>query len=190
MGVATSLILLNPTNIGDCLIAVTGGALGGVAADIDTVDNSYEDDAAVGQVIAVLLTIACVLLDYKNQIGIIEDFMFGSKIITILGVIAYILLMIKGFNSNHRSFTHSFLALILFTISTWLIYPPLSIAYFAGYLSHLTLDVLNKKRVPLFYPIGKGICLKLFYAGKLANKVFMWIGIILSAVFIINIVGI
>ena len=50
---------------------------------------------------------------------------------------------------SYRTFTHSFLSLLLFSIAIMMICPPLVGAYVIGYILHLFLDVLNKKDVPL-----------------------------------------
>lgn len=90
----------------------------------------------------------------------------------------YVIISAVGFSSDHRTFTHLFLALILNMTAISLIYRPFSLAYTMGYLSHLGLDLLNKKKVPLLFPKGEGVCLGLCYASKTANTVFMIAGFI------------
>lgn len=69
----------------------------------------------------------------------------------------YVIISAVGFSSDHRTFTHLFLALILNMTAISLIYRPFSLAYTMGYLSHLGLDLLNKKKVPLLFPKGEGV---------------------------------
>lgn len=102
-----------------------------------------------------------------------------------IGAVAYLILWVIGYNSDHRKFTHSFLAMLLFSTAVYFLCPIILGTYSIGYLSHLLLDLLNKKRVSLFYPIGKGMCLNLCYARKSANKVFMYFGFMTTAVMII-----
>lgn len=92
---------------------------------------------------------------------------------------------IVGMSSNHRTFTHSFLALFLYTVAVYLIYKPFSAPLAVAYFSYLVLDVLNKKKIPLFYPLKFGICLKLCYANKKANKVLMYVGFCIAAVLLV-----
>jgi len=48
---------------------------------------------------------------------------------------------------------------------------PLTIAFAIGFLSHVFLDLLNKKRVQLLYPSMVGnVCLGLCYANRIANR--------------------
>ena len=52
IGILSSLAIFQPTTISQCALAIAGGALGGVAADIDTVDNDYKHDALIGQLLS------------------------------------------------------------------------------------------------------------------------------------------
>ena len=92
---------------------------------------------------------------------------------------------IIGFLSEHRTFTHSFLALVLYTFTTWLIYKPIALAVSVAYLSHILLDILNKRKVLILYPSKFGVCLKMCYANKTANKVFMYVGFGASVVLLV-----
>ena len=67
-----------------------------------------------------------------------------------------------------------------------MILPGLAIPYAIGYLSHLILDILNKRPVPVLYPIGKGFCLNLCYTGKTANTFFMFVGLVGTVFLIVN----
>lgn len=186
MGMATSLVVLHPTTAQECIIAVAGGALGGVIADIDTVKNDYKHDALIGQVLAVIIAGLSVLIDFLFKFEITQTIIERNLTLVLFGVGMYIVLAGIGFFTVHRTFTHSFLALVLFSIAIWCICPPALWAFVIGYLSHLFLDVLNKKNVPLLFPKGKGICLKLFYANKVANIVFMWVGFVGTVVLVVN----
>lgn len=78
--------------------------------------------------------------------------------------------------SSHRGFSHSLLALDLFAGSLWLIFPAMTVPFVITFVSHLILDILNKKSVRLLYPVEKGICLGWFYADRWANKLFATVG--------------
>lgn len=186
IGIATSLVVMNPTNSKECVLAVVGGAIGGVAADIDILDNDYKHDALIGQLLALGISGIALLMDYVLKLGICQYMMGRNTVLIGIGVVAYLILLISGFISDHRTFTHSLIALLLFSLAIYFICPIIALAYFVGYFSHLLLDFLNKKKIPLLYPKGKGICFKLCYANKTANTVFMYSGLVLSAVFLIN----
>lgn len=176
IGVLSSLAIFQPTTISQCTLAIAGGALGGVAADIDTVDNDYKHDVLIGQLLSFGIAGIMVLILFITNKSELYASLSKDKISICIGIAAYLILMIKGYLSNHRTFTHSFLAMLLFTVAIGIINLNIVPFYLIGYLSHLFLDLLNKKDVPLLYPIKKGICFRLCYASKKANSFFMWLG--------------
>lgn len=80
--------------------------------------------------------------------------------------------------SDHRKFSHSLLALGLFSIPLLFINNIIAFSFIIAFISHILLDVMNKKGVYIFYPKNKGYCFKWFYADKTANIVFLVVGII------------
>ena len=182
IGMTAALAVSTATTPEMCAVALAGGALGGVLADIDTLRDDYQHDALFGQIMAWSLMLVLGLLDIfwfgKN----IYQFMLENAITSIIGCVALIILCILGYKSQHRTFTHSALALLLFSASAYAIYPHLGIACLCGYLSHLILDVLNKKEIPLLFPMKKGVCLKLCYANKAGNTIMMCVGFAASFV--------
>lgn len=184
IGMATAMVVMQPSNFSECIVAISGGVLGGVVADVDILNNDYKHDALIGQILAVIISGILLTIDYFMKYGICESVNTRNKNIVIAGLIFYLLLYVIGFISAHRTFTHSFLAMVLFSIAILMICPKISLPYSIGYLSHLVLDSFNKKKVPFLYPIGDGFCLKLFYAGKIADKIFMWLGFVCTIVLV------
>ena len=175
VGLATSLAVIQPKSFNECMVAVIGGGVGGVLADNDILDNDYLADALIGQLLALGTAAIAIVLDFYLDFGICQA-IINKPFLPIIGGISFTILYIIGFCSDHRTFTHSFLALILYTFTSMLIHVPLAIPLATAYLSHLLLDILNKKKIPLLYPLDFGICLKMCYANKTANKVFMYVG--------------
>lgn len=184
VGLATSLAIIQPETFNECAVAVIGGTVGGVLADNDILDNDYQADALTGQLLALAATVLALVLDFFLGFGICQS-VIEKPMLPIIGGVGFVILYIVGFCSDHRTFTHSFLAMILYTIAAAFIYTPVAYALGAAYLSHLLLDILNKKKIPVLYPLEFGICLKMCYANKTANKVFMYIGFVVSGVLLI-----
>ena len=178
MGIAVTALAFHPTDIASWLLTIVGGAVGGTVADIDSVKTDYKHDALIGQALAVFILGASLLIDYGKDIGILSSIAIRNSGFVIVGGVVYLILYIVGFFSRHRTFTHSLFALALFSFSVYLICPSIATFYAVGYLSHLVLDILNKKTIPLFFPVGKGFCLGWFYANKIANKCFFWTGFV------------
>jgi inner membrane protein len=59
---------------------------------------------------------------------------------------------------GHRTMTHSLAGVLLFSLLVLLFlgrFPNLSLAFIAGYASHVLADALNTRGVPLLWPMGK-----------------------------------
>lgn len=53
---------------------------------------------------------------------------------------------------EHRSFFHSITAALIISLPLFFISKDFALGFFAGYLSHLFLDMFNPSGVPLFFP--------------------------------------
>lgn len=182
VGLATALAVLQPKTLGECLTAVIAGALGGVTADNDTL---LESSALAGQITSLRTVLFVLVLDCFFGFGMCAHIM-ENEATAASGLIAFLILWVIGYFSAHRTFTHSFLAMVLYSLSMGLIYPPLALGFMAAYLSHLFLDLLNKKKLPLLYPVKFGVSLNLCYANRTANAFFLYLGYIVSAVLLIR----
>lgn len=92
---------------------------------------------------------------------------------------------------THRGFTHSLLSLAIISAFTWIGARVIGSGYgywvvsgfSIGYASHILLDSLNPKGVPLFYPLKKKFSFgKIKTGGRVENLVF--IGLVLGTVFL------
>ena len=178
IGLATSLAVMQPKSIGECMAAIFAGALGGVTADNDTLNQSNSLSA---QLLALKTALGILLIDYFFKLGICESIM-ANQTTALIGLIAFLVLWFIGFFSDHRTFTHSFLAMILYSLAIGLIYEPFTLGFMVAYLSHLALDILNRKKMPLLYPLDFGVCLKLCYADSKFDNFLMYVGYIATAV--------
>ncbi len=183
-GITASLLVLQPRTPKDLAAAVIGGALGGSIPDIDNMKSRTNIDSIITQGTALLIAGGAVVLDWQYHLGILR-YLMNHPESAVTGAVFYLIFAIAGFYSPHRGFTHSILAMALFTAAAGMIYPGAAEAYMLGYVSHLVLDLLNRKPLKLFFPLKKGICLKLCYSNRLANKLFFWSGCILSVILLL-----
>lgn len=185
IGVGSALAVMLPTEAKFCCTAFIGGLLGGIIPDNDILDNDYTGDAILGQVIAFGTTAGILILDKILNIGLCNELFSRSTINLFFGLFIFIGLYVFGLFQEHRKFTHSFLAMIIYSLAVLCIYPPLAKPFFIGYTSHIFIDLLNKKKVQIFWPIKAGICFGICYANKLGNKVLMWSGLIVSCMLLL-----
>ncbi|MBE6711401.1 MAG: metal-dependent hydrolase [Ruminococcaceae bacterium] len=180
VGLAAALAVASPSTLPDCLTAVIGGCVGGVLADCDILDNDHKLASFSVQFVAAGVTALAMGLDGFLNLGILRS-MTERQTAATAGMIAFAVLWLLGVFSGHRTFTHSVTALLLYTFAVYVIHPPLTVGFAAAYLSHLVLDLLNRKNLPLLYPMKSGICFKLFYADGFANRLFFLAGTVTSA---------
>ncbi len=183
VGLATSLAVTRPDSVKGCLIAVIGGVVGGVVADCDLLHQEKSTGSRTGQLLALGTTLMAFFLDGAFQLGIGRAMVRQPR--ALLGCLFFLGLWLFGFFSNHRTFTHSVTALLVFSAAVFMIYRPFFPGFAAAYFSHLALDLLNRRKLPLFYPFKFGLCLNLCYADKKANRILMQAGFVLSGLFLL-----
>lgn len=116
----------------------------------------------------------------------------GSIPLNVIGMMMVCGLSIYGKHQSHRGFTHSFLAEALFvigivmgTIGVPTQYRDVIVVSFAfAYMSHLLIDLLNKKGEQLLFPLPNRYCLKLCTASGLGNELTGLCGSFLTILFL------
>lgn len=198
VGIALCAEITQPQTAEQCFAAIIGGAIGGTIPDIDLekpTDIFTEEPPKLISYFSSVKTIrfawiiAAIVLyaDWILKVGICEHIIADDIKILIIGLIGFIIVVLKGRYSVHRTFTHSFLGLILFSISLAFIYTPL-VPYFAiGLFSHIILDLFTKKPVQILYPFPKGICFNICKANdRFANSLLSVLGIIGVVFFLVQ----
>lgn len=174
VGLAASLLAAPPTAEG-LSYALMGGAIGSMICDIDRGSTRPTRDLKQGWGLA--FTVFFTVFMHRSyaywQTFKAEQLLSNPLLLICLGLM--VVLLLAAINGNHRGFSHS---LVMFAGSSVLMYfisRQTCLFYAIGFLTHLVLDVLNKKPVQIFYP-AKGVCLNLFYADGWANRILMLLG--------------
>ena len=92
IGMATSLAVTRPRTIQGCILSVIGGAIGGVIADVDILDDDYKHDALFGELISFWFSAILLITDYLLGIGIISHIQSRSKVLLIGGAVLFAIL--------------------------------------------------------------------------------------------------
>lgn len=184
VGMAAAMAVASVNGFADCALALAGGALGGVIADADILDNDYKKDALIGELIAVGIVAIVSVLDFFLNWGMCS-YIATNKFLPIAGGVGFMVLWIISFFTSHRTFTHSLLSMILFSACIFAIYPKVGLIFLTAYFSHIFIDMFNKKDVQILFPLKRGFCFKLIYANSAANTVIMWIGFGITLLLII-----
>ena len=178
VGVAASLAACRPGDLSGLLAAVIGGAVGGVICDIECHSFSPQRDTIQGRVLACGIAALGLALDGFMEGGIWRSVLAQGVPTLFLGAAVLSVACVAGHFSQHRTFTHSFLFLLLVFVGFSRLSPLLGGPALLGALSHVALDLLNKTPVALLYPMSKkGVCLRLCAADKTANAAFLWAGL-------------
>lgn len=184
VGVASALVLTAPDNLSGCLCAIVGGAVGGCISDIDVSSNKNSRDSLYAKLISTGLIPLALIVDFIFKGGIIDYVKNCKRATLVTGVVLFLALCFIGSKQDHRGFTHSLLALVLFSVAIGMFCKPLLIPFIIGFISHLVIDSLNKKPIKLFFPLEKGVCFKLCYSNKTVDKVCLAVGVVVTVLYL------
>lgn len=185
VGIAATLAVTQPASISELVLAVGAGGIGALISDIDVGTSGSHRDADKITMLSIAVVIAVFAMDSFLNTGIIDRIISSSGYARIFaGILLFIGICAFGKEQPHRSFMHSFLALVLLSFAMGLVFQNAVIYFAVGFLSHLATDIFNKKKVRLFYPMKNGVALGMFHANGLANNIFFMAG---SAIAVIEI---
>ena len=175
VGIAASLAAAPATVEGLCF-ALMGGSVGSLICDIDRNSERPARDYKQGWGIAFTVFFAAFMhKSYVYWQNFRAETIFSNPVVLVcLGLLAVLLLF--SANGPHRGFSHSLLMFLASSVLVFFINRQTSLFYGIGFLTHLLLDVVNKKSVRIFWP-AKGVCLNWFYADGLANRILLLAGI-------------
>ena len=179
-GAAAALLVTMPASRSACFAALIGGAVGGALPDIDTLDHDRGHDALIAQLIPIGLTALLLAADALTGSGLCQRIFGRGLSLLVPGALVYAALWLIGFRSAHRTFTHSILAVLLFTGAVTLISDRLALPFAAGMLSHILLDLTNKKKARIFYPLRFSWCLGLCRSDGIADRLTLWACVFLA----------
>ena len=174
VGIAAALAAA-PASVEGLNYALMGGAIGSLICDIDRSSERPSRDVRQGWGIAFTVFFAGFMHEsYAYWQAFKAENLLGNPLrLIFLGLL--IVLLLFAIHGAHRDFSHSLLMFAASTVLIFLISRQTSLFYAIGFLTHLVLDVLNKKPVRVFYP-AKGVCLGWFYADGIANRVLLLLG--------------
>ena len=187
IGITTTLAITRPDSLLGILTAVSVGAVGALISDID-VGSSIASKKIHQMNFIILFTVIILTIIAVIDLlsGFTEKIWSNANIFKIIiGILGFIAICAFGKKQPHRSFMHSFLALLLLDIAIFFIYSPFVSYFTIGFLSHLLLDSLNMRKLKLLYPYKKGFSFRLCPANGMANYILFWVGSALSVTQII-----
>lgn len=187
VGMAAGIAICRPQTM-PMLIAGAGlAAFGGTICDIDVETSDAHEQVDRMLVVAVIMVAAVVVMDFIFRVGIYRRLMGNSNIArVIIGSLAFLVICAFGKEQPHRSFMHSFLALAMLSICVYIIFPDMTPYFMVGFMSHMFIDVFNRKREKFFWPVGKGFCLHWCSANGIVNKILFYVSTMAVVLFILT----
>ena len=184
---AVSLGLVRPTTISGLLITVSFATLGALLPDVDLKDSV--PDKIFDKLMASLITIVVMsfIIKFLFNIDLYCKIRECSDIFSyIISISIFIVMAYLGSKTSHRSFTHSILGCIIYTsILSYCFNKTAIFSFVFAYISHITLDLFNKKGIAILYPSKYRFAFKLCDSSGKVNKILFITFTILTVVILI-----
>lgn len=181
-----SLYLMKPDSISSLIFTSAFATLGGLVPDVDLKDST--SDKLFDRLMTSLITVVVMsfLIKYFFDINLYCKIKERVDIFNyLISICLFIVVAYFGSKSSHRSFTHSILGLFIYSGILFYGFGFGVIPYFVSHLSHIILDLFNKKGVALFYPSKFRLCFELCDSNGKANKFLFCLFSILIVVYLI-----
>lgn len=172
-GMALTMLITQPQTIPETVMCLGVASIGSVISDIDVSTSKSRQNF---NKVLIIITVSALLIAFSEiifHVGLVAKFSNDSNIMRIMvGIMALIAICMFGKNCPHRSFMHSALGIVLMTISAYIILPQAALYMGISILTHIGLDVFNKKKIKIMYPLKKpAIGLGLCRAGGIVDQI-------------------
>lgn len=177
VGTATALCITQPAHLKDWVLCMGAAIVGSVISDVDVSTSDSREALNKITATACLAFVIVVILEYIFHLGILKNFNRESNLFRfIIGFAVLLVVCTFGKNQPHRSFMHSIVGLFILSGIVAFMYPEVQLYFTVAMLSHILIDLLNKRKVRLLYPAKMGFCFRLCTADGMVNTCLFWIG--------------
>jgi uncharacterized membrane-anchored protein YitT (DUF2179 family)/membrane-bound metal-dependent hydrolase YbcI (DUF457 family) len=149
MGVASALVIIRPMTLSDLIVCTGAAIIGSLICDIDIKTSNSRSAFNTILGIIVILSIIEGYINYRFNFSIMTMILEESNMYRLLsGIAVFIVTCIVCKEFPHRTFTHSALGVLLFSLIVFYIFPDMMMPFAVAMVSHIVLDMMNKKAVP------------------------------------------
>ena len=180
---ALALAFVRPDSIDSLLITLGLATIGSTICDIDVANKDDRGYVISYSIITIISLIILTLLELFFHIGINDWIIENSSYFRI--ITCFILLVgacYYGYLMPHRSFLHSFLGISIMILLCYIALGSLATSFVIGIISHIILDLFNKKGLWLFYPLKNKYSLKLCVYNGETNYILFNIFIVIMII--------
>ncbi len=185
VGITTALLATCPSSVSGVIGAVAGGAIGGWICDIDVRESPEEEGGISGFIIMAVVVGLAMGTDYLLGNGICEYMVQSWTLYKLLAAFGFVAGCFYGVSSSHRTFMHSLVGWVFFSLLVYVVCKPLMCPFAVGYMMHLLLDLLNKRGLQLFFPLNTRISLGVCSSDGQVNRIVGGIAIFSSVILIV-----
>lgn len=172
-GIAVATAISQPHNFKALAICITAATIGSIISDIDVTTSESHKDLVKILTVSIVAIAICSILEVAFHLGIISLILSQTNYSRmIIGALAFLLICSYGMHKPHRTFMHSLLCDLILSSTVFLILPSAVLPFATAMLSHIVLDLFNRRKVQIFFPHKKKIAFKLCPAqGKIDNTI-------------------
>ena len=174
VGIAAALAVAPATPEG-LAYALMGGALGSVICDIDRNSENPSRDNRQGWGIAGTIFFSSFLHETVRDWKTFGAMYLLDRPDRLICIALLLILFLFAIHGSHRGFSHSLLMLAGSAIPIFFLSRKTCLFYIIAFLTHILLDLMNKRPVKVFYP-AKGFCMDLCYCDGLMNRILLFAG--------------
>lgn len=185
VGVLAGIVLIRPASglnadtAAQLILCTAAASVGAIIPDVDSKRSKAR--AKLFAAVAFAVSAFVIALGAKIFFGV-DVFALAAQnaavVRTVPGAVLFAAAAIYGANTKHRTFTHSFPGLAVFTASIALMSIKAAPYFFAAMLSHILLDLFNRKKVAVFYPSRRTFALDFCDSDGIVNDIIFSFGVV------------
>ena len=186
VGMAASLLVLQPVSVAPLACALLGGALGGWISDVDVRGAKLARGTIVSVCVVALAFASRFLSEMLSEVEALQAMAPEMGPASVAGAALFAAITLLGSATAHRTFTHSIVGCALWYVAACLLWPQIAPAFGVGLCSHLILDLLNKApkgSMRLFFPLKTRVSLDVCRADGFANALVWSASVIVCVVY-------
>lgn len=159
VGIASALCMVQPQTPRELVLCLSAAAVGSMISDIDVTTSDSREALNRITLLAGIAVLLAGIAELRFHLGIVRNFDRQSSGFRLaVGLAAFWLVCSFGKNQPHRSFMHSFAGMAALTGILLVIYPAVVPGFLTAMMSHVVIDLLNRRNVRLLYPLRHGFC--------------------------------
>ena len=179
IGISAAVWLFAPKELPELMLGAAAAAAGSLISDLDEEHSHAGRRGAKAAALCVIAAVLMIFSDLFLKTGIYAGILSRLKEATsAAAVLVFILLCAFGYFTEHRSFLHSIPGTAVLTFCVRAVEISAAPYFLAGMISHIALDLFNRKGIRLFYPFRKRFCLGWFKAGGATDRFLFRAGVV------------